>query len=71
MVLNLSYIDTIEISIIYKLYRKNIYVVCTISKEMDKETKINIVRYITVIIMFSMIILYHIYMQPISNKLKN
>jgi len=36
---------------------------------MDKETKINIVRYMIVIIIFSMLILYHIYMQEISHNL--
>jgi len=36
---------------------------------MDKETKVNMVRYIIVIIIFSMLILYHIYMQNVSNNL--
>ena len=36
---------------------------------MDKETKINIVRYMIVIIIFSMLMLYHLYMQGISHRL--
>lgn len=36
---------------------------------MDKETKINIVRYMIVIIIFSILIIYHIYMQQLSHNL--
>jgi hypothetical protein len=40
-----------------------------ILNEMDKETKINIVRYTIVMIIFSMLILYHLYMQGIAHSL--
>lgn len=36
---------------------------------MDKETKITVVRYMIVIIIFFMLILYHLYMQGILHSL--
>ncbi len=36
---------------------------------MDKETKINVIRYIIVIIIYLILVLYYIYMQQIPNKL--
>ena len=41
----------------------------TILKEMEKETKINIVRYSIVIIIFFMLILYHSICKEISHSL--